>query len=73
MSGKSPPAPIFACGVLLGFGRKFSTVVIDHDQMKPRSLEQARKVGDPGEARFALCRSHGLVRLAGAHSHLALA
>jgi len=34
-----PPATVFPCALLVGFRCKLATVIVDHDQMKTRSLE----------------------------------
>lgn len=58
---------------MLGFRRKLSSVVVDHNQMKPRGLEQAIEVNDTDGARIALDSRNELVRNACAQCHLALA
>jgi hypothetical protein len=64
---------VFPRAVLLGFRRKFPTLVIDNDQMQPCNFEQTMEVSDPRNARPALDSRDELVRNACPLCHLTLA
>jgi len=71
--GITTATAVLARGLLLGFRCKFPTVVVDHNQMKPRSFEQAMEVGDTDGGWVALDSCNELVRNTRPQRHLTLA
>jgi hypothetical protein len=69
----TPPTSVLPRALLFGFRRKFSTVVIDNDQMQPCNFEQTMEVSDPREPRIALRARDDLSWDSSTKRHLTLA
>jgi hypothetical protein len=72
MSRVSASSAVFPRGFLLGLRLELPAFVIDNNEMKPRSFEQTRKIGDACESRVAFSRRNDLARDVGARRELAL-
>jgi hypothetical protein len=68
----SASAAVFSRVLLLGLGLELPSFLVDHDEMKPRRFEQARKIGDAYQVRLALSRHHYVPRHGGLERQFAL-